>query len=129
MSKKLYGTAAVLAAIIGLMAVVAGAQVLLGRDPGYYVIGWLPVYNFILGLVSLFGAGILLARRSRFAFVVSGLVFGAHAFVMVMLQTIYRDVVALDSIVAMSIRLIVWGVILGLVFAARRKDGAKTAAG
>ncbi len=33
--------ASILAFIIGGMAVFAGAQVLLGNDPGYYVINWL----------------------------------------------------------------------------------------
>ena len=37
MKRPLSKIAAVLAFIIGAMAVFAGGQVLLGRDPGYYV--------------------------------------------------------------------------------------------
>ena len=40
--------ASILAFIIGGMAVFAGAQVLLGNDPGYYVINWLPIYNYTI---------------------------------------------------------------------------------
>lgn len=46
--------AALLALVIGLMAIFAGGRVLLGILPDYYVIDWLPVYNFIMGAVSAF---------------------------------------------------------------------------
>lgn len=48
--------------------------------------------------------------------------FSLHALVMLTLQTAYRDVVAPDSVRAMTIRLIVWGVILGLTLAQSRKN-------
>ena len=41
--------AAVLAWIIGAMGVFAGGQALMGRLPGWNVISWLPVYNFVIG--------------------------------------------------------------------------------
>ena len=44
--------AAVLAFLIGVMAVFAGGQVFLGIIPDYYIIDWLPGYNFVLGLLS-----------------------------------------------------------------------------
>jgi hypothetical protein len=50
--RTLSKVAAGLAFIIGAMAIFAGGQVLLGRDPGYYVIGWLPIYNFVMGVLS-----------------------------------------------------------------------------
>jgi hypothetical protein len=41
---------------------------------------------------------------------------------MLALQTLYRDTVAPDSIQAMTLRLIVWAVILGLIYAGSRKS-------
>jgi len=48
--------------------------------------------------------------------------FTVHAVVMLVLQTTYNDVVAVDSIVAMTIRLTVWIVILSLMFFQLRKN-------
>jgi len=51
--RSLNKIAAGLSFIIGAMAVVAGGQViLLGEQMDYYVIGWLPNYNFVVGLIS-----------------------------------------------------------------------------
>jgi hypothetical protein len=35
---------------------------------------------------------------------------------MLLLQTAYNDVVAVDSVRAMTVRMIAWGIILGLMF-------------
>ena len=112
--------ASILAFIIGGMAIFAGGQVLLGQDPGYYVINWLPVYNYTLGILTVFVTAILIWVKSRLAFPTAIATFGGHALVMLILQTAYRRVVAPDSIRAMSIRLIAWGIILGLMFAQSR---------
>lgn len=112
--------ASILAFIIGGLAIFAGGQVLLGQDPGYYVINWLPVYNYTLGILTVFVTAILIWIKSRLAFPTAIATFGVHALVMLILQTGYLDVVAPDSIRAMSIRLIAWGVILGLMFAQSR---------
>ena len=47
-----------------------------------------------------------------------------HALVMIALQVAYREVVAQDSIAAMTIRLIVWAIILTLMFIQARKNQA-----
>jgi len=112
--------ASILAFIIGGMAIFAGGQVLLGQDPGYYVINWLPVYNYTFGILTVFITAILIWGKSRLAFPAAIATFGAHTLVMLVLQTGYRDVVAPDSIRAMSIRLLAWGIILGLMFAQSR---------
>lgn len=57
--------AAVLAFIIGAMAVFAGVQVLLGNDPGYYVINWLPIYNYTAGILTVFITAILIWRGGK----------------------------------------------------------------
>ena len=113
--------AAILAFIIGAMALFAGGQVLMGKDAGYYVITWLPLYNYTIGILAVFVTTLLLWGTSRFAKPVVIATFSAHALVMLILQTAYRDVVAPDSIRAMTLRLIVWGVILLLTFFQSRK--------
>lgn len=123
--------AAVLAAIIGLMAVFAGGRVLLGNLPDYYVITWLPVYNFLLGIISVSITAIIFWKNLRFAISAAIVTFSLHGVVMLVLQTAYRSVVAIDSIQAMSIRLVVWALILVLLgFQQRknqiRKDGDET---
>jgi hypothetical protein len=112
---------AVLAFIIGAMAVLAGGRVLLGNLPDYYVIDWLPVYNFFLGLLSVFVTALLIWRRSQYAMPFAIVTFSAHALVLIILQTAYRQVVAPDSLAAMTIRLVVWSIILALLFFASRK--------
>ena len=108
--------ASILAFIIGGMAVFAGAQVLLGNDPGYYVINWLPIYNYTIGILTVFITSIFIFTNSRFALPTAIGTFSLHALVMLILQTTYRNIVAPDSIRAMTIRLIVWALILGLMF-------------
>lgn len=111
--------AAALALIIGGLAIVAGGQVLfLGRDPGYYVIDWLVLYNFAVGVLSV-GAAAWIWLRGWRARAVAAIVLGAHATVMLTLLGAYRPVVAPDSLVAMTIRLSVWVIIAGLLFSLR----------
>jgi hypothetical protein len=112
--------AAVLALVIGAMAIVAGGQVLLGDMPDYYVIGWLPVYNFTAGVITVLITAVLLWRRHRYGRAAAVITFAAHAAVMGILLAAYRPVVAPDSLRAMTIRLVVWLLILGLLFFRRR---------
>lgn len=111
--------AAVLAFVIGAMAVFAGGRVLLGADPGYYVIDWLPVYNFAVGVVTVGITAVLIWRNGRYARPAAIATFAAHALVMLILLAAYEDVVAPDSLVAMTVRLVVWAVILALLFVRR----------
>jgi len=116
--------ASILALIIGGMAVFAGMQVLLGNDPGYYVINWLPVYNYTVGILTISISAIHIWQRSKVAWFAAIATFGVHTLVMIVLQTTYRDVVAVDSIRAMTIRMVAWVVIIGLMYAQVRKDKA-----
>lgn len=121
MNKLTARIAAILAFIIGAMAIFAGGQVLLGKPPGYYVIDWLPVYNFSMGVISAFISAVLIWKRHRLARTAALVTLGAHALVMVILQTAYADVVAPDSLQAMTLRIIVWVVISGLTFVPQKK--------
>ena len=121
MTSTLNKIAALLALLIGAMAIFAGGQVLLGRDPGYYVIDWLPVYNFSVGILSVFPTALFIWRKSKYALSAVLATFGAHAIVMLTLQIGYSSVVAADSIRAMTLRLSVWLVILVLMLIQTRR--------
>lgn len=122
MNKILNKIASVLAFIIGAMAVIAGGKVLLGTLPDYYVIDWLPAYNFIMGVVSIFFSSVVIWKNNKFAMPAAIGTFGIHAIVMLILQAAYREVVAPDSIVAMTVRLVIWAVIIVLLIVQQRKS-------
>lgn len=126
MSTTLNKIASILAFIIGGMAIFAGGKVLLGIDPGYYVINWVPVYNYTIGILTVFITAMFIWLNSRFAMPAAIGTFSLHALVMLTLQTAYRDTVAPDSIQAMTLRLIVWAVILTLMFLHSRKNKMAT---
>jgi hypothetical protein len=121
MKTNLKKIAAILAFIIGAMAVFAGGRALLGKDPGYYVINWLLLYNYTVGILTVFLVAPLIWTNSRLALPAAIGIFSIHALVMIILLAGYRDVVATDSIVAMTIRIVVWLIILVLMFLQRRK--------
>lgn len=119
---KLTKIAAILAFIIGAMALFAGGQVILmGKVMDYYVIDWLPMYNFIMGLLTVFVTSILIWKNSRFALPAAIATIAANVTVMVILLTAYQDVVAPDSTIAMTLRIVVWIIILILLFVHRAK--------
>lgn len=122
MKQPLFKAAAVLAFIIGAMALFAGGQVLLGRDPGYYVIDWLPIYNFVMGALTVLVVVPLIWRGSRWALPAALATFVAHSLVMVALRTAYSDVVAPDSLRAMTIRMVAWLLILALLLVQTRRS-------
>ena len=124
MKTDLNKIAAILAFIIGVMAIFAGGQALLGKDPGYYVINWLLLYNYTIGILTVSITAILIWNNGRLALPAAIGTFSFHALVMLVLQTSYRSVVASDSVRAMTIRLVVWAIILGLMFFQRRKNQA-----
>lgn len=126
MNTYLNKIAAILALAIGAMATFAGGKVLLGSDPGYYVINWLPVYNYTAGILTVLVTTTLIWLNHKLAWPAAIISFGLHALIMIILQTSYKGVVAPDSIQAMTVRMITWVVILGLMYAQqRRKVGGK----
>jgi hypothetical protein len=124
MNTTLNKIASILAFLIGTMAIFAGAKPLLGNNPGYYVINWLPLYNYTIGVLTVFVTAILIWANSKIAMPAAIATFSVNVAVILILQTAYRGIVAPDSIQAMTIRVIVWAVILGLMFfQARIKRG------
>ena len=124
MKTNLTKIASILAFIIGSMAIFAGGQALLGKDPGYYVINWLLLYNYTVGILTVFITAILIWTDSRYALPAAIGTFSVHSLVMFIIQTAYRGIVAPDSLRAMTIRIIVWIIILGLMFVQVRKNKA-----
>jgi hypothetical protein len=121
-TKVVQNILASIAAVFGLVTIVAGTRVLLGADPGYIVFQPLLIYNTAMG-VAYIGAGLLAwrnARQGQFAaaaiFLLNGLVLAAIAYLYVS-----QGPVAVDSLRAMILRTGVWSVLfLGLVWVARR---------
>jgi hypothetical protein len=124
MNTTLNKIASILAFVIGGMAIFAGAKPLLGNNPGYYVINWLPLYNYTIGVLTVFVTTILIWANSKIAMPAAIVTFSVNVAVILILQTAYRGIVAPDSIQAMTIRLIVWAVVLGLMFFQARKNRA-----
>ena len=116
--------AAILAFIIGAMAVFSGMQVLLGKDPGYTVLGWLPVYNYTMGFLTALVTSVLLWTNSKLAVPAAVTTISLHALAMLILQTTFRGIVAAESVEAMTVRLVTWSVIMVLVYVQKRKDSA-----
>jgi hypothetical protein len=114
--------ASVLVFIIGAMSIVAGGKAMRGWNPGYSVLAWLPIYNFVMGIVTLVPA-ILIWVNSRYAMATSLVAFGIHVLVLLLLLTVFREAVARQSIAAMLFRLVAWLVILALMIFGARKSG------
>jgi hypothetical protein len=122
MNRSLDKIAALLALVIGAMGVLAGGQVLLGWLPGWNVLSWLPIFNFVVGIVTILLVAPLIWRGSRYALTAALVTFGANAAILVILLTIFRSAVATESLGAMSIRLVVWLVILGFMVLQLRRN-------
>ncbi len=105
----------ILAILVSIMSIFAGGMVIRGWRPGYSVLSWLPVYNFVVGLLSLLPA-YLLWVNSRHATTASIVTFAIHTIVLLLLLTAFRGQVATQSIGAMSFRVVVWIVILALLW-------------
>lgn len=105
----------ILAFLVGAMSIVAGGMVMRGWRPGYSILSWLPVYNFIVGLLTLVPA-YLLWVNNRHAMTASIVTIALHAVVLLILLILFRGQVATQSIGAMTFRMIVWIIILALLF-------------
>jgi len=112
--------AAILAFLTGIMSILAGGKVIRGWEPGWSIISWLPVYNFVMGILTLIPA-ILIWINHRYALAASIIVFGIHTAVFLTLVVAFRNTVAHQSLAAMVFRLATWLLILMLLyFHARR---------
>jgi len=99
---------AVLAATMGLMAVVTGSRVLLGLfDPGYQYFTSLIVYNVTMGFISIV-AGWFIWKQKNEALFLAYFITGAHIIVFLLLKTVFNDIISIHSVNAMTFRSVVW---------------------
>ena len=109
-----------MAFLVGAMSIIAGGLVLRGWRPGWSVINWLLVYNFVMGLLTMIPA-YLLWNNHRFALPISITIFSVHAIVLLLLFTVYRNTSAFQSVGAMTFRIVTWIAILALLYFSRAK--------
>lgn len=121
MNTTLSKIASILAFLIGGIAVVAGGLVLLGQETDYLVINWLLLYNYTVGVLTVFLTAILIWKNSRLALPAAIATFGAHTSVMLILLTAYRGIVSAHSLEDMTVRIVAWAIILTLMFFQSRK--------
>ncbi len=106
-------TASGLAITFSFLTVTEGSMVLLGITiQDYKVFLPLLVYNVIMGVVGLFvGAAIWVNHKKAIATIKMLLIIHSAVFVIVSVLYLYSDVVAMHSVQAMIIRVVVWVVI------------------
>lgn len=112
--------ASILAFILGIMSIIAGGKAMRGWNPGYSVLAWLPLYNFVMGILTLIPA-VLIWMNHRYAMIAAICAFGIHAIVLLILFAAFRNTVANQSLAAMVFRLVTWIAILALMFFQARK--------
>lgn len=118
--------AAAVAVLFGVATLVAGGRVLLGSDPGYEVFRPLLIYNTAMGVAYL-AAGITIWRSVNAGRYAAGAIFLLNLLVLVGLLVVDRSggAVAVESLRAMTLRTVVW---LVLVLAVSWLGRSRTAA-
>ena len=111
----LHQIASLLALLVGGMSILAGGMVMRGWQPGWNVLNWLPVYNFVVGLMTLIPAYWLWVDH-RHAVTASFVIFSIHLLVLMLLLIVFRNTAAFQSFGAMAFRVVAWIVILTLVY-------------
>ncbi len=115
----------VLALVLGVLSAVSAGRVLLGfSTPEPPVLVWLVVYNGIAGLASI-AAAFAIYARGRWQLQSAAAIFAGHTAVLLVLVglTLLDLPVAGRSIAAMSLRVVVWGLIVGFLIRSREERG------
>lgn len=104
---------ATVAVVFGIVTIIAGSRVLTGTDPGYTVFQPLLVYNTLMGVVYIVG-GLMIWRNLRRGKYVAASIFTLNLIVLGGIAYLYfvSDGVAVDSLRAMTLRTVVWLVLL-----------------
>lgn len=119
MKTNLYKTIAVIIIIIfSFLSIVEGSKVLFGITiQNYTVFKPLLVYNVIMSIVGLLvGVAIWLNNKKAIAYIKIVLIMHSAVFVIVTLLYLLSNMVALHSLQAMIIRVVVWVVISIMVW-------------
>lgn len=115
-----------IAALFGVVTIVAGARVLWGADPGFVVFRPLLIYNTTMGLAYL-AVSVVLWRDLGWGSFCSGAIFLLNLVVLVGIVAIYLGggAVAVDSLRAMTLRTSVWlAITVSAAWLARRRSSA-----
>jgi uncharacterized membrane-anchored protein len=118
--------AAVLAFILGLLSIKEGGSVLLGLSTkAYTILPWLVWYNVVLGFVSVIaGIGMWMQRRWGVTFAATIVSLHGLVFVILIILFAFREAVALNSIMAMLFRTVVWvGIMMLMSWRSRGQTG------
>ena len=104
---------ATVAVVFGIVTIIAGSRVLTGTDPGYTVFQPLLVYNTLMGVAYIAG-GLMIWRNLRRGKYVAASIFTLNLIVLGGIAYLYfvSDGVAVDSLRAMTLRTVVWLVLL-----------------
>lgn len=104
-------TLAIIAILFGLVTIFSGYRVLFGiSDPGYVVFLPLLIYNFLMGFIYLLVAWFIWKNLDR-GLKLSRLIAFMNLGVLIMIGALFLlsdNLLAIDSIYAMSFRTIVW---------------------
>jgi len=122
--------AVILAALSGLLAIIAGGQVLLGwRTPDHAVLMPLLLFNVVMGAVSIAVAFFLIRRDARAGRRAAALIalLNAGVWVLLGISAFAGAAVAGDSIVAMTLRTVLWGSIYLMLGRAAPAPGMEAA--
>ena len=114
---------ATVAVVFGIVTIIAGSRVLTGTDPGYTVFQPLLVYNTLMGVAYIAG-GLMIWRNIRRGKYVAASIFTLNLIVLGGIAYLYfvSGSVAVDSLRAMTLRTVVWLVLLlGSVWLGRGK--------
>jgi hypothetical protein len=109
------------AALFGVVTIIAGARVLGGADPGYTVLRPLLLFNTAMGVAYVI-AGALIWRNLRLGRFAAAAVFSLNLMVLGTVAVMYAmgNQVAAQSVQAMTLRTVVWLLLLlGLLWMGR----------
>ncbi|MDH5717716.1 MAG: hypothetical protein OEZ22_08760 [Spirochaetia bacterium] len=108
MKNKLNKTAGLTALFIGIMSVTVGILVITKISvPDYNFHLTLVIYNVVAGIISIFCA-ILIFKEHKYSLKLSIFIFCSHFIVLLLISTVYLDIIANKSIKAMIFRTLVW---------------------
>jgi len=113
---------ACIAALFGLLTIFVGISVLLGSDPGYVVYRPLLIYNTAMGFVYV-AAGITIWRNFAKSIYLAATIFFVNLIALAIIYFLYTkgNLIAIESLRAMSVRTVVWLVLFsGIALLSRR---------
>ena len=115
---------ALVAVLFSIATVIAGARVLAGSDPGYTVFRPLLVFNTAMGIAYVV-AGVVAWRSARQGTYAAAVIFTLNCVALAAIGylSIAANAVAGESLRAMTLRTVVWLVVLvGLAWLSRRNS-------